>query len=1573
MAVKLTQGIFFSYYWYIDEKEKDIASIRAYGLDEHNKNICLRIDDFTPYIYLELPVKTSNGSTIDWKSKVQSLGERLDEILHENKPIKKKLQYKHKLYGAEIDKDGNKKVFPYLLCSFSNKTDYKNLFYILKKPIYILGLGQIKLKMHEQDASEILQLVSCRDIPTAGWIKFRGREIFGEEKLTICDKEYIVGYQQLSKFDKNILACPKIMGFDIEVNSTNPSAMPQASKPGDKIFQISCVFSREGEGEDKYDNYLLTLGEVDPELLGDNVNAYMFESEADLLEGFTELVREENPNIIVGYNILKFDIQYMIDRAKSSATHFCFNEFAKLGFHKDNISNQEKIKWSSSAFKNQEFDYLDAEGRVFVDLLPLIQRDYKFNNYQLKTVSKELLKDTKDDLSPKGIFKCYRVGIQKELDGTYSKKAIKAMSICGKYCLKDSILVVKLMEKLKAWVGLAEMAKTTNISIFDVFTQGQQKKVYSQIYKYCMYQNIVVEKDAYITKENERYVGAHVFPPVPGNYERVLPFDFASLYPTTIIAYNIDYSSWVNDSSIPDEKCNVFKWRDCIGCKHDPKVIKYNELTKYVDAEKDIIKKLRDERDNKSNKLVKQKYIDEINKKIEALKPYISERSDVKKTISKTPMCEERYYRFLKEPKGVVPTILQNLLDARKNTRKQIKNTKCKHPDCGKIAEYGIEKETHCMNHKEEKEIKILSDNQIKDIDDLTKVLDKRQLAYKICANSVAGTTPIPCKINGYFIYKTIEEISKGDWKRINEEQEVSTPIDNLEVWSDTGFTKPKYIMRHPKNENLFRVNTHTGSVDCTGDHSLLRYNGEEVKPKDLKIGDRLLQKDFPLPIDTPGKPLFLSLSNDTINDYILSSIEEELAFVHGVFFAEGTCGTWGVLGKAKTSWIIYNQDYRLLERCKNILNKVEKEHFKISDYYESSRTFHLVPTVSIINLSKKYREMFYDKRKYKKFPDYIFNAPFKIRQAFFMGYYNGDGNRNLKVGIVINNKGNRGSASLFYLAKSLGYKVSVSYTKDKDSDFTYRLQCCTDFRIKKEDSVKRLEIISQSEEKISKTITEKIIRNDELIEFNDGKSCYRNITIYCERFPRQKLLDSLDDAILCANNKFCYVTEYFTNGKYISCKKYCCGKEYKTKLQTLKNKLSNMHNFCMCNKEHFKFDCKNKKNIYIEKDYIEYVYDIETENHHFAAGVGNMIVHNSMYGILGVKKGLLPFMPGAMCCTFMGRTNIEIVADTITKKYGGKLVYGDTDSNYITFPHLKNSEESWDYALKVSKEVSALFPPPIYLEFEQAIYAQFFILTKKRYMYRACGRDGVIDKKIGKKGVLLARRDNSLLIRLIYEKLISMIFDKIPRDDVLYYILEELNRICSNSVPHKEYVITKSVGDVNNMNISDSYKDEKGKFKVKVGNYIVPLLPKNAKEKEKEMLKKEAVDEIDYYRKCLPAVVQLAEKMRSRGQRVDVGTRLEYVIVDVGKNKKQYEKIDNIDYFLQHNDILRIDFLDYVKLMINPIDDLLNVAFQKNIQDGYRFKKDFLLEQYKFRSITRKKVLDELKALFSPTLVFTK
>ncbi len=1282
---------FFSYYWYLDEKEQEVTSIRIYGLNEKNENVCLRIEDFLPYVYIELP------TNFPWTpTRAQMVGNKIDQIIPKNKPITKTFCMKYRLYGVQLDEKGQRKKFPYLKCTFSHRDDIRKLGYALKKPIPISGMGNLHLKMHEQDADPILQFVCNKDIPTAGWFTFKGDLVGESEKITICDKEYLVKTRNIVKYDKTIVAKPKIMGFDIEVNSTNPFAMPKPEKPGDKVFQISCVFAREGCSEKDYDIYILTLGEPDHSIVGDDVTIYMYDTEYELLEGFTELVREENPNVIVGYNILAFDINYMIERAKRE---FC-GSFYKLGFHKYNNAKEKTIKWSSSAYKNQEFQFLDAEGRIFVDLLPLIRRDYKFNNYQLKTVSMEILKDTKDDLSHTGIFKCYRIGTKKEADGTYSKKAKRAMGVCAKYCIKDSILVVKLMEKMQTWVGLTEQASTYNTSIFSIYTQGQQIKVYSQVYKYCLYNDIVVEKDGYKTKDDERYVGAHVFPPIPGLYERVLPFDFSSLYPTTIIAYNIDYSTIVWDDSIPDSLCNVFTWSDHISCLHDPKVIRKNKLSAYIEEQQKKLKELREKRDKiKKDKKAKDLVQEEINKIMEEMKPYREERAQIAKTISKNPMCAERHYRFLKEPKGVIPTILQNLLDARKNTRKNIKNSICKTEDCKGIAQYGLEtseKPIHCLKHKEENEIEFISSEKANDVKLLNNVLDKRQLAYKISANSVRGTTPIPCLLNGKFTYKTIEEISIGDWKFINEDQEVSTPIENLEVWSDLGFTKPKYVMRHKMDEALYRVNTHTGCVDCTKDHSLLRNDGSEVKPKDLNIDDELLHHDFPLPLDTPDKPLYRNLTNDIIDNYILKDEEEELAFIHGLFFAEGSCGTWGVLEKAKTSWVIYNKDKKLLERAMNILDKVEKESFKISNYYDSARCYHLVPTKNIIDISKKYREMFYDKRDYKTFPEYIFNAPYNIRLSFFLGYYRGDGNRNLDVGIVVSNKGQIGSASLYYLTRSLGYKVSVAYSGDKDADFTYRLYCSIKLRTNNTDKIKVIDKIYQNEDKYNKYNEEKlIIRNDENIIFDGKKSMYRNINIFCNRFPREKLLNSLDQAIIIAENRNSYITEYRTNTKKIKYRKYCCGKEYNIGIRTLKMNLPEMYNLCKCNKIIIDKNY-NQKKIYIKDEYKEYVYDIETENHHFAAGVGNMIVHNSMYGAMGVKKGYLPFMPGAMCTCFMGRTNIQIVASTIQEKYGGKLVYGDTDSNYISFPHLKTAQESWDYAEHVAAEVSKLFPKPI-------------------------------------------------------------------------------------------------------------------------------------------------------------------------------------------------------------------------------------------------------------------------------------
>ena len=51
----------------------------------------------------------------------------------------------------------------------------------------------------------------------------------------------------------------------------------------------------------------------------------------------------------------------------------------------------------------------------------------------------------------------------------------------------------------------------------------------------------------------------------------------------------------------------------------------------------------------------------------------------------------------------------------------------------------------------------------------------------------------------------------------------------------------------------------------------------------------------------------------------------------------------------------------------------------------------------------------------------------------------------------------------------------------------------------------------------------------------------------------------------------------------------------------------------------------------------------------------------NSMYGAMGVRRGFLPFPPGAMCTAAQGRINLEKAANILQKKFKGELVYGDS------------------------------------------------------------------------------------------------------------------------------------------------------------------------------------------------------------------------------------------------------------------------------------------------------------------------
>ena len=713
MSEQISKKIsFFPFQWCYDQgKNDDNFTIRVYGWNRKNENVCCIIDDFSIPIWIEL------DDTIEWtEGKISLMKNKLRSLVYgKNSPVSIDFKKQQKLYFADVVKSGTNSykpmLFPFLQLNFKglyavstfmkafskeklNYYDKVDINQFREVKIMVSSIGEVKLRFHcyESSISPIIKLFAVQNLPSSSWIHVTASPVLEEDKQTTKQHEYRVSYKKMIAFTqeeclKMPIVYPKILSYDIEVYSSKAPAFPKASISGDKVFQIGASICEQKGKEKKYKKILLTLGKCGTINHGcdpiEDVEVRVFSNEKDIYQGFKNLMIEEDPDVIIGYNIFKFDILYMHERNINFFDASC--EYTAMGCIPGKKASLIPIKWESSAYGKQEMKYLDIEGRLMIDLFPYVVRSYKLTNYKLDTVANEFLKTGKDPLSANDIFRLY------------DDKSSKSTAIIGKYCIQDTWVTLLLFEKLLVWFDLVETATTNGVPIFYLYTKGQQIKMYSQLLKYCYHNNIVIQSKVYEVKEDEEYSGAYVSDPIPGLYKSILPFDFASLYPSIIIAYNIDYTKLVLDSSIPDEHCHIIKWSDHLSCKHDPKIIQ--KTTKKKEQQDKSIQKIM--KGGKSFEDAETEVIDKI-----------------KPTKKCKVICGDFRFRFLKQEvsgKGTIPTLIEMLLKARKDTRKIIQQNETKIKDGG------------------------LSETEISRLKEINSVLDKRQLAYKVSANSMYG------------------------------------------------------------------------------------------------------------------------------------------------------------------------------------------------------------------------------------------------------------------------------------------------------------------------------------------------------------------------------------------------------------------------------------------------------------------------------------------------------------------------------------------------------------------------------------------------------------------------------------------------------------------------------------------------------------------------------------------------------------------------------------------------------------------------------------------------------------------
>ena len=505
---------------------------------------------------------------------------------------------------------------------------------------------------------------------------------------------------------------------------------------GDKVTFIGSTFLKYGDEKPYLNNCVVlnTCSNID-EIENSEIKSY--KTERELLLAWKNLILKEDPDIIIGYNIFGFDYQFIHIRARENN---CEEEFLKLSRNnneicgaKDEDTGRFNIEESKIVIASGEHDlkFIKMNGRLQVDMYNYFRRDYNLTSYKLDYVSGYFIGDDvkkleyTDAIDKTKIFSKNLTGLENGSyisfeetshstdyykDGQKFKvsnvnKETGTFEIAGqekpdmtkqvKWCLaKDDVTPQDIFRMTNE--GPNERAIIAKYCIqdcnlvhhlmnkIDVMTgYSEMAKICSVPINFLVMRGQGIKLTSYIAKkcrEKKTLMPVLEKPLFDDGYEGAIVLDpKCNLYLDNPVAC-VDYSSLYPSTMISEN------------LSHDSKV-----WTKEYDLHGNQLNEVGEKDDSgnfKYDNLPNYEYVDV---EYDTFKWIPNARGKAEKTHSGTKVC-----RFAQFPEGraIMPSILEELLASRKATRKLIP---------------------------------LQTDEFMKNI------LDKRQLSYKLTANSLYG------------------------------------------------------------------------------------------------------------------------------------------------------------------------------------------------------------------------------------------------------------------------------------------------------------------------------------------------------------------------------------------------------------------------------------------------------------------------------------------------------------------------------------------------------------------------------------------------------------------------------------------------------------------------------------------------------------------------------------------------------------------------------------------------------------------------------------------------------------------
>lgn len=1556
-----------AYDWIIKDKfgDNDQTTIDCWALDNESNPYLVQIVNFPVFCVIELPLYNSNNRPLKWNAEcAQHVVTRINSLLHEeNKILKCNLSHHQTLYYYQ-----GGRLTPFIRVFFKNLAAMRACKWKLDNVIYT-DLGLLKLNMYEDDIDVVRKLLTNKECEYSAWFQIKATLVQEELKISTIEREYLGNWttMKLIEYDvcKDWETRPGILSWDIECYTDNHLAMPNKLHDKHVAYMISALYKRY-KMHDTLKRYGIIIGDCNqiPKEKLDHCTIIKVNDECELVEAFGAIINETDPEILAGYNIFIFDYPYLDHRIVRNVHHW-----PKMSRIINEIPTIRPNGW-----KNDGISYLQISGRISVDMYPVIKRDYNLDTYTLDAVSNHFLQKGKCPVSPIEMFtyfedmekavKNLKMDNNEEHREAFNKALDKTTEVM-EYCIRDSELVLELMEHIDVWAGLLELSNIFGVTIVDIFTKGQQVRCVSQLYNLAVKHNYVINKRGLGVFH---YKGGKVQDPIPGLHENIICLDFRSLYPSIMQAYNICYTTLVAKEHmhlVPDDQCHVIEF-------------------------------IQDEEEEGGVDNGKEDFDSKKDRDVEEEDPIVFKKN--KKKVKKINLVHYKF-KFYKNKQGVLPLLVKNLVAKRNEVRAQQKKEKNPH------VRMVLEKRQLALKLSANSFYGFLAVREggklpcieaamsitAKGRELITHVSEHLQKKYSAVVvsgdtDSCIQATPILIRLNdGKIIYTQIKDLIKystpkqiksyeHDKKNDNGKQYYYVNMEHIEVWSDQGWSKIKYLMRHKNTKPMYRVVTNTGVVDVTEDHSLLNNEGEEVTVNDVKLGSILLHNNLP-------------------NVNITNNITVETAWVWGFLMAEGTCGARHYQGYKQNVMSFSNMDLSMLELTKTYLATTEPNYiFKIDDTLVSSGAYKLTMRLgnngnvdSLGIICRRYVDMFYTDRSeniathkgttmgkpYKKVPDEIIMANINVKRAFFNGWYAGDGDfdcqisnnakkhRKLMKTKILDNNNVENIKTIKGKGKLLKFKNINKYVNTIISNESYNNLVeliennTTNDNFESNLSVKILEskqTINTIKYRLTNGIkillmnehgTELIENYDDTLAPDEFHEQYRNK----EAFVDYLIVKLIDDMSVFINNinqpvninvlnhKDRLMYEYiiflmkrsinikFDIMHYIACIKYhlhnpveieknhiklsYCDVTHETRYgrsdivgqigaaglyyvanaiglfvtindqkgKTTKDKNTYRITYkTVQDANDMRISDKIKKIIplgILDQD----VFDIETENHHFAAGPGRMIVHNSVMVDIHIKD--------SKDCQFWG--------DTLSQEISGVKAGVDP---------LPGQKE-----LLHTKDIPGFFPEPLGTEYEKGM--RIFVLRKKKYAAYLIDSKGNFKKKVIKdangaiireldelemlkKGIVLARRDNNKLLKDLYYNILVGVMDKKPFLQAFIALMDTLIALIGGEVDHTALKSTRALGQ--------RYKSASNFMNI------------------------------------------FANELRKKGKIVNPGDRLAFLVAEHEDPKilvgYKMVLLDDYALSLKTDNPIKLDYKHYIKkVLANPIDQLFEVGYGKYLE----------------------------------------